>query len=391
METRTITAKGMTDALQKTRRVLGPDALIISARDLDDDSGLVEVTAVAPQEMREKTEPKAKAEQRVETHPSSDPEPWLKSIIPLREDLAGLRRMVRELRRVADEAILPGFNDLRTLILEASREQEAGRFLGPLYCELTDCGVMPDLARNLITTVEMELGLKEASRHDWLALARSLLAELLQREIKVAGPLVPGDRARIFAFVGPSGAGKTTTMAKIASRMTLSEGLDVVMITTDSYRVGSVDQARRYAELIGIPLVVADRPETMARALLSYAGVDVLLVDTPGRAFEDGEVRGSLRSILDSAHEPVETHLLMAAAYSPVQQAEFHSRFESFVPRSVIITKVDEATQPGGLLNVQHLTNLPVSYLATGQRVPEDIEVAKPSRLVQMVLGGRID
>ncbi len=387
METRIFRARSMSDALRKTRRAMGSDAMILSARTLDDASGVVEVTAVGQDRQKVKPPPLIEQSDLKGQDGVADPEPWQKSIEPLHEELASLRRMVRELRRVADETIISGFNDLRTLILESSREQETGRMLGPIYCDLVDRGVMPDLARDLVRAVEIELGIKEIDQSDWLTLARGLLREILTKQIIVSGPLVPGDGVRLFTFVGPSGVGKTTTLAKIASRMALSEGVDVVMVTTDTYRIGSVEQARRYAELIGVPFVVADRPETLAMALRTYAGVDALLIDTPGRAFENKEVRSSLKTVLQGAEEPFETHLLVSATYSPAQQAAVSSRFSDFMPSRVVVTKVDETSEPGSLLNIIRQTDLPISYLTSGQRVPEDIEVARPGRIVQRLIG----
>ena len=381
----------MSEALRQTRKLLGAEAMILSARNLES-SGLVEVTAVgtekqakAPLQPSIGRKAKAGLEEQLPAAPA-DPEPWRASIEPLRNEILSLRRMVRELQQLADEAILPSFNDLRTLIMESSREQESGRVLGPIYTELLERGVMRDLARDLVRAVEIELGLKDIDRRDWLTLARGLLREMLLKQIPVAGPLVPGDRARIFAFIGPSGVGKTTTLAKIASRMALSEGLDVVIITTDTYRVGSVDQARRYAELIGVPFVVADTPEMMAAAMRTYANVDALLIDTPGRAFENNDVRTELTALLRATGEPVETHLLVASTYSPAQQSTIVSRFEAFAPSRVIITKVDEGSESGNIYNIIRTVDLPLSYLTVGQRVPEDIEVARSGRIVQTLI-----
>ena len=390
METRTIRAKTMSEALRQTRKMLGPEAMILSARNLES-QGLVEVTAVG--EEKPKRAPlqqrggSASATAALGPSIAADPEPWRASIEPLREELLSLRRMVRELQQLADDAILPSFNDLRTLIMESSREQESGRVLGPIYTELLERGVTRDFARDLVRAVEIELGLKDIDRRDWLTLARGLLRELMAKQINIAGPLVPGDRARIFAFVGPSGVGKTTTLAKIASRMALSEGLDVVIITTDTYRIGSVDQARRYAELIGVPFVVADTPEMVASAMRTYANVDALLIDTPGRAFENNEVRGELTALLRATGEAVETHLLVASTYSPAQQSAIIDRFNAFDPSRVIITKVDEGSEAGSIYNILKHVDLPISYLTVGQRVPEDIEVARSGRIVQTLVG----
>jgi flagellar biosynthesis protein FlhF len=387
MQTRQFRAKSMTEALRETRRVMGADALIVATRTLDPSSGIVEVTAVAPRENKPKSQAATADEPMRKTDDVSGSAPWEKSIDPLREDIVSLRRMVLELRRVTDEAILPGFNDLRTLILESSQEQEAGRMLGPLYTTLLDRGVRADIARNLLRSVELKLGLKNIDRRDWLSLAHGITRELIAEQLVLAGPMVPGDVARVFAFLGPSGVGKTTTLAKIASRMALSEGLNVVIVTTDTYRVGSVDQTRRYAELIGVPLVVADRPETMAAAMRSYAGADAILIDTPGRAFENEEVRQTLRDVLTAVGEPVESYLLVAATFSAAQHEAIFQSFSELSPAKVIATKIDESRQPGTLINIHAMCPMPIAYLTNGHRVPEDIELARAGRIVQLVLG----
>lgn len=391
MQTRTFRAKTMGEALRMTRQALGAEALIVSARNVDE-AGVVEVTAVGkePPPMRPPAQISGTVRNMtpsVETMAEPKQEQWNQQLEPLRDEIAALRRMVRDVQRMTDEAILPGFSDLRNLILETSREQEGARWLGPLYTELVDRGVMADLARGLVRAVELQLGLSNIDHRDWLVQARGILRQKLAEAIEVCGPSVPGDGARTFAFVGPSGVGKTTSLAKIASRMALSEGLDVAIITTDTYRIGSVDQARRYAELIGVPFVVADRPETLASALRTYASADALLIDTPGRAFENEEVRRHLRELLTSVDEPVEVHLLTSATYSPAQQAAIAARFGSLDPSRVLVTKIDETLELGALYNIVKMTGLPLSYLTTGQRVPEDIEVARTGRIVQLLSG----
>ena len=387
MQTRQFRARSMTEALRETRRVMGADALIVATRTLDPAAGMVEVTAVAPRESKAARPAAPPEEAPRRTDDVAVPPPWEKSIDPLREDIVALRRMVFELKRITDEAILPGFDDLRTLIMESSQEQEAGRMLGPLYTTLVDRGVRPDIARNLLRGVELKLGLKNVDRRDWLALAQGITRELIAEQLVLAGPMVPGDGARAFAFLGPSGVGKTTTLAKIASRMALSEGLNVVIVTTDTYRIGSVDQTRRYAELIGVPLVVADRPETMAAAMRSYAGADAILIDTPGRAFENEDVRRSLLDVMHAVGEPVEGYLLVAATFSAAQHEAIFQSFSALNPSKVIATKIDESRQPGTLINIHSMCPMPIAYLTNGHRVPEDIELARAGRIVQLVLG----
>lgn len=396
METRQFRAKTMSEALRDTRKALGADAMIISARTMDGPSGYVEVTAVGNGDskrknaglasrygMGKKAEP-AETPDNISTQMMND-EQIQKTIEPLKREMMSLRKMIADLSQITNQAVLPGFNDLRTLIMEASQEQEASRMLGPIYTELLELGLLPEIARDLVRTAEMKLGLKTVDRKDWMNLARGMVRELITQRIRLAGPMVAGEGSRIFVFAGPSGVGKTTTLAKVASRMALSEGLDVVIITTDTYRVGSIDQSRRYAELIGVPLVVADRPETMATALRSYAHADVLLIDTPGRAFENEQVRTMLQDVLFATGEPMETHLLISATYSTSQQQAVIRNFSSMHPSRLIMTKIDECVQLGSLLNIQHSTDLPFSYLTRGHRVPEDIEVAGAGRIAQLL------
>lgn len=396
MDTRQFRAKTMSEALRETRKALGSDAMIISARTMDGPSGYVEVTAVGNGDGAQKSGglgAKYGFGRKKEAQPTMDniapqaveDEQIQKSIEPLKREMMSLRKMILDLSQITNQAVLPGFNDLRTLILESSQEQEASRLLGPIYTELMDLGLIPEIARDLVRTAEMKLGLKAVDRKDWMSLARGMVRELITQRIKLAGPMVAGEGSRIFVFAGPSGVGKTTTLAKVASRMALSEGLNVVIITTDTYRVGSIDQSRRYAELIGVPLVVADRPETMAAALRSYANADVLLIDTPGRAFENEQVRSSLKDTLYTAGEPMETHLLVSATYSTSHQEAVLRNFDSMHPSRLIMTKIDECDQLGSLVNIQQTTNLPFSYLTRGHRVPEDIEVAGAGRIAQLL------
>ena len=396
METRQFRAKTMSEALRDTRKALGADAMIVSARTMEGPSGYVEVTAVGNGESKKKN-PGVAAKygigRKTEVEENSDDitsqfvnEAQIqKSIEPLKREMMSLRKMIADLSQITNQAVLPGFNDLRTLILEASQEQEASRLLGPVYTELLELGLLPEIARDLVRTAEMKLGLNSADRKDWMNLARGMVRELITQRIKLAGPMVAGEDSRIFVFAGPSGVGKTTTLAKVASRMALSEGLDVVIITTDTYRVGSIEQSRRYAELIGVPLVVADRPETMATALRSYANADVLLIDTPGRAFENEQVRTMLQDVLFATGEPMETHLLISATYSTSQQEAVIRNFAPMHPSRLIMTKIDECVQLGSLVNIQQITDLPFSYMTRGHRVPEDIEVAGAGRIAQLL------
>jgi flagellar biosynthesis protein FlhF len=115
--------------------------------------------------------------------------------------------------------------------------------------------------------------------------------------------------------------------------------------------------------------------------------VDAVLIDTPGRAFENDDVRNELKALLAATSEPVAVHMLMAATYSNAQQTTIIERFKTFNPSEVSVTKVDEATEKGSIYNIIKQSGLPLSYLTIGQRVPEDIESARTGRVVSILAG----
>jgi flagellar biosynthesis protein FlhF len=184
---------------------------------------------------------------------------------------------------------------------------------------------------------------------------------------------------RIMVLVGPTGVGKTTTIAKLAAIYGLNSvnPLSVRMITIDAIRIGARAQIEAYGEIIGFPVSYVDNREDLRKDLALYAeGVDLVLIDTFGKSPRDSVKLGEMKHILDAAGPQAEIHLAIAAATKSSDMADTLRQFEPFNYQSVIITKMDETTRTGNVISVLAERGKPVSYVTYGQIVPHDIRRA---------------
>lgn len=243
-----------------------------------------------------------------------------------------------------------------------------------VVARLAATGLAPALAERLVG----RLTLAECRQGAEAAVLRELTSELQ--------PLVAADHspAPIDVFVGPPGVGKTTTIAKIAAGRRVKGRKPPVLVAADGFRAGAVEHLRAYATIIGAPFRPARGADELARALTSSRhGV---LVDTAGRPPSDAAFRELWAVIADQPR--VRTHLVLAADTSVAMARRVLARYAAAMPARIIITKIDEAETVAPLLAVLREQALPISYLASGQRVPEDLAVATAEALARVVLCG---
>lgn len=256
--------------------------------------------------------------------------------------------------------------------------------LVPTYASLLEAEVPEALARRLVRHVAEGLEPYEFNRPETV---REALCDAVEAAIAIAPPIaaVAGTR-RVVALVGPTGVGKTTTVAKLAANFKLAHGLRPGLVTVDTYRIAAVEQLRTYAEIIDLPLAVANAPGEMRRAIDELGDVDLVLIDTAGRSPRD-EVR--IRELADflAAAQPDEVHLVLSAVASERSLRAAVERFAVVHADRLILTKLDEADGLGGVLGVLGHADRPVSYLTTGQAVPDDIEPADRTRIARLILG----
>jgi flagellar biosynthesis protein FlhF len=198
-----------------------------------------------------------------------------------------------------------------------------------------------------------------------------------------------GRRPNIFVLVGPTGVGKTTTIAKLAALygVSVSKPLKVRIITIDNYRIGAKQQIETYGEIMEIPVACAQSGEELRKQVNLFREADIIFVDTVGKSPRDFLRLAEMRKVLDTVQAESVTHLAMCATTKAADMVEIMQQFEPFQYRSVIVTKLDETTRVGNIISVLHERQKPVSFITDGQSVPQDIEKASVKRLLARVQG----
>ncbi len=245
--------------------------------------------------------------------------------------------------------------------------------------------VAEGVARQLVAEVARELG--ETELRDPAAVRRRM-AEYLESMLPVAGPIQLADRSgpTIIALVGPTGVGKTTTIAKLAANSHLRQHRKVGLITVDTYRIAAVEQLRTYAQIIDIPLEVVPTPGELPAAIDRLRDRDIILIDTAGRSQNDALRVNELKCYLDQA-KPHEVHLVLSSTSSQQVVDQVLERFSGLGVNRVIFTKLDEAIGFGVILTSLQKAGTRLSYVTTGQDVPDDIEVGQASKVADLILG----
>lgn len=214
-----------------------------------------------------------------------------------------------------------------------------------------------------------------------------LFRDSLMRNTRVSGQLLlRKSKPTIMALIGPTGVGKTTTIAKLATNFSVYGQLKIGLITIDTYRIAAVDQLKTFAEIINLPLKVVYTSQGMMDALDDFLGMNLILIDTAGRSPKNEEQIRELQELLKVA-QPDETHLVLSATTKLNDNLDAISRFGIIPIHRLVFTKLDETESYGMIYNVLQIIPKPVSYFTTGQSVPEDIELASEDYLVNKILG----
>jgi flagellar biosynthesis protein FlhF len=339
----------MRDAIAKVKAELGDQAVIISTRqvrrgllgsaveisaaiDTDDQDAPVFAAAPSPPPPQQQAQAQQRTEQEVE-----------KQLGPLRSELRSLRALVRN----AGES--RGTTELRAELTALRRLVE----------EIHRPGAQP-------------------------AAQPEAPAPRARRASAIEHPLTAPSTGTVLMLVGPTGAGKTTTIAKLAARAALIDERRVALITLDNYRVGGVDQIRTFADLIGVPLHVAESPAALAN-LIDPAN-DLTLIDTAGKSPRDRAAIEELAGHIDGLD--IEVHLVVPAGSSAAQVDELVQRYGALGPTHLLFTKLDECEHAPELALAPARTRLPITWVTTGQAVPEDIEEPSPARVLELATSG---
>ena len=199
------------------------------------------------------------------------------------------------------------------------------------------------------------------------------------------------EKQRVIFFIGPTGVGKTTTIAKLASQLCVNHKKKIVLLTTDTYRIAAAEQLKTYAGILNVPFRVIYTEDEMMVAIKDYAEYDYILVDTAGHSQHNSDQKDAMAHFLRSVDDTVDkdTYLVVSATTKYRDLLAIADAYSEFTDYKLIFTKLDETTTLGNLFNLCMHTGASMSYITTGQNVPDDIEVFSPQSTVKQLLGGK--
>jgi len=364
------------EALSAVKATLGPNALIEGTRRVSNGRAgvlgqqYVEVTAAPPQGLKW---PFASKEAR----PIELPLRERAAMAPPSGETRSLRTKTKygSVLGLDSNEVERELTSLRAMLEELNQQRPPReRALTLLHAR----GLEGSLARELASGAAKHAKKGKAPLTDFL---RARLSE----RITVSGGLMQNPRRTLIACMGPTGAGKTTTLAKLAARARLDLGRSVGVISLDTFRVGAVEQWQRYATLMGIPFQVASDRSSFRRAMAEITA-DIVLVDTAGRS--TAATSWVLPDCLSGMTEDMVKHalLVLPAWLRASDVTRIAGLYEVPAPTEVVITKLDETIEAGGVMHAALPSNIPIAYLCNGPRVPEDIREASVEAVVDAVL-----
>jgi flagellar biosynthesis protein FlhF len=255
---------------------------------------------------------------------------------------------------------------------------------GELLERLRDCGVGEPTARRWLSQLAAQ---DPDAVHEPPESAWRRLRHLVASEVSIHGPLALGEgRPAVVALVGPTGVGKTTTLAKLAAHYHLAEQKRVGLIAADNYRIAAALQLKSYCKIMSLPMEVVASGGEMAAAVQRLAHLDLLLIDTAGVGPADRQRLKELQSLLAAAR-PTDVSLVLSCAADAASMQAAAEAMSILGTTNVILTKLDEVPRPGAIADGLGACRLPVSYLTHGQNVPADIELASARRVAEWIVG----
>ncbi len=382
---------------------LGKDAIVMNIKTISPKGiyklfrkPLVEITAAVDDNITYKND-KMKNSQPIT--PIQPKKPILPDIIyEDRETSSGMKNLYEDSKEPS--AIEVKLNNLQSLLEKQMNEKEAVQqqeeksaatnknlaCIQLIYNQLISNEVDEKYANQIIT--EIEGTLKKDSSMD------VILASVYQKIIlKLGQPKTieqPGKGTKFVFVIGPTGVGKTTTIAKIASKFKVDEKAKVAFLTADTYRIAAVEQLRTYANILGIPLKVIYTEEEMRQAREEFSGFDVVFVDTAGRSHRNKEQRDDIELLINCIPESErETYLVLSATTKYRDLVKITEAYAEIVNYNLIFTKLDETSCIGNLFNIRMLTQAPLSYATFGQNVPDDISRIDAQSIAKQLLRGQ--
>jgi len=274
------------------------------------------------------------------------------------------------------DSVLEEIRSLKDSLLEVNREQASHPNILKARRVLEENDFSPPYTNRMIDRIRSEMPVEQLDDEETVL---STVLGWIADSIKLHVPRSTG-RPEMFVLVGPTGVGKTTTIAKLAAMYGIdpygSRKRDIRVLTIDNYRIGARQQIETYCQIMGIPVSFVESAEDMKKQLALAAECDMVFIDTIGKSPRDFRRLGEMNELLSICGPRARVHLALSATTKTVDVAEIATQFEPFKYEAVVITKLDETTRAGNVISILSDRDKPISFTTNGQRVPQDIERA---------------
>lgn len=418
MKIKKFVAAGMREALILIKQELGEDAVILKTRKIPKNifaigsKDEIEVTAgiddeaakpqaIMPLKMNENVATGVYPRPRVSNIIDADKQgidvrPWVPPVNELKKDKKSLQKEKKQQSDFAESAkdkqhieeLKENIEELKLLVKNIAQSNSPSSFScafkgawAKIYSKLIDSEVKPDVATGFLK----KIGSEDVMLTD--SIVEKKIISSINEQFPVTGPLkLKKDAPLVIAFVGPTGSGKTTTLAKIAAHCRMNMNKKVSIITADTYRIAAIEQIRMFADIIKVDLQVVFSPDEVADAMKACGQSELVLIDTAGRCQRNSEHMDDLKTMLDAINAD-ETHLVLSATTKDSDLSDVVKRYRILNVNRLIFTKLDETLKLGNIFNIVKESGIPVSYFTFGQSVPDDIELAQAPRFVQRLWG----
>ena len=362
MQIKKYIAGNYSEALASIKREMGNDALILTTRSIRDDSAW-----------------NGRGASKVEITAAIDPVS---------------NNIKSEIEVISQESTIGSSNfnyaeaepDIKSLMYSLLSQTERAKALGiknhqlDLFSQLIKNGLNEKIIAKVFSKITV------SDEDDNILSLKNKFIKIMQRLIICKGGVEAsnGSLPKKVVLVGPTGAGKTTTISKIAADLIYRKKKKVALVSLDTFRVGGIEQLQIYGDIMGVPVETAQDSSGLEECVKRHSDKDVILIDTMGRCHKDHDYSAQLSKVFEGL-DGIETHLVLSVVSNEKQFMKSYKQFSPLEINRVLFTKIDEGLNFGSVVNFSLRTRLPLSYLTTGQRVPEDIEVAVQDRVIRLI------
>lgn len=363
------------EAMYKLKKELGPDAIILHTRNIKQPGilglfkkNLVEVVAALEENNMQYTYNSKKSDYIFNNefkHGRIQDKNPVRAKDDLELEIKKIRSMVESVVNTLD-------------IKKSELPEELSQYLDYLVFN----GVNEEVAFQILNKINQQININNKDRKT----VQEIILYRIKEYLGEPSPITYDGNQKVIFFIGPTGVGKTTTLAKIAAIFSLDKNNSIGMITADTYRIAAVEQLKIYAEIMNIPIKIIYEIKDIYKSLSNFRDKDIILVDTAGRNHKNADQINEIKELIESVNNK-EVHLVVSATTDMKTINEILKRYCFIKDLKIIFSKIDEAENLGNILNAKFYFDNKVSYLTTGQNVPDDIEIPNMERLSTILIG----